>query len=386
MLLRLGVAVAAGLAGLAAGCRDAPNLFDSPELEPLGPAPYRLTFNPADDGMPTWAGGSDSLLYLAEDPVRGLRILRIIHREGGAAATVFPDLQGGSISVQLESGAADPAGRRVAMLSLLSFHPETLCAPAVPTCVPSILLLFTPSRLDSALIRVRARGEIGPLDADPSLVVRYEGRLFDTSQTPFGLPGTWVIDLHPFQTRYNDTGRLPTGHSWSPDGARLVFSDGLRLSIWDLTASQAPPIPGIDDGARPAWSPTGEWIAYEHLQRGVQSTVFCEHRDTFGAVGCVEQRTEWTIDAERIMIVRPDGSGSRVLAFGSGPAWSGDGQRVFYTAPDGIRSVAVDGSDDMAIPGTEAGDESAVSPDGRWLAFSRSDEGGRDIWIVELEP
>jgi hypothetical protein len=114
--------------------------------------------------------------------------------------------------------------------------------------------------------------------------------------------------------------------------------------------------------------------------------VFCEHRDSFGVVGCVEQRTEWTIDAEQIVIVRPDGSGSRVLAFGSGPAWSGDGRRVFYTAPDGIRSVAVDGSDDMAIPGTEAGDESAVSPDGRWLAFSRSDEGGRDIWIVELEP
>ncbi len=383
---RLGGAVAVGLVVLAIGCRDAPALFDSPDLEPLGPAPFRLTFNPADDRAPTWVGGSDSLLYLAEDPTLGLRVLRVIHREGGTATAVFPELQSGSISVQLETAIADPVGGRVAMLSLLSSNPVRLCAPAVPTCVPSIVPLPTPSRLDSALIRVRARGSIGPPEADPSLVVRYDGRFFDTSQNPFGLPGTWVIDLHPFQSRYNTTGRPPTQPSWSPDGTRLVFSDGLHLSTWDLSANDPQQIPGTDDGIRPAWSPTGEWISYELLLRGLQLTTFCEHRDSFGVVGCAELRTQWTIDGQQIVIVRPDGSETRVLASGSGPTWSGDGQRVFYTAPDGIRSVALDGSDDLGIPGAEAGDEPAVSPDGRWLAFSRSDAGGRDVWIAQLEP
>lgn len=379
-------ALAVGLAVLAAGCRDVPTLFDSPELEPLGPAPFRLTFNLADDRAPTWVGGSDSLLYLAENPANGLDVLRVIHREGGPATVVFPELQGGSISITLESAVADPVGGRVAMLSLLSSNPASLCAPAGPTCVPSIEPLPTPSRLDSALVRVRTRGETGPPDTDPSLLVRYEGRLFDSSQNPSGLPGVWVIDLHPFQSRYNMTRRPPTQPSWSPDGDRLVFSDGLHLSTWDLSASDPQQIPGTEDGIRPAWSPTGEWIAYEHLQRGIQSSAFCEHRNQFGTLLCAEQRTQWPIDAVEVMIARPDGSETRVLASGSGPTWSGDGQRVFYTAPDGIRSVALDGSDDMAIAGTEAGDEPAVSPDGRWLAFSRSDMIGRDVWIVELEP
>ena len=379
------LAIVTGLSVLVGGCRDGPALFDSPELEPLGPAPFRLTFNPADDRAPAWIDGSDSLLYLAEDPTIGLDILRIIHREGGPAAPVFPELQGGSISVQLENATADPLGGRIAMLTLLSLNPASLCN-ATPTCEPSIGLLPAPSRLDSAFIRLRARGETGPPDADPSLIVQYEGRFFDTSQHPSGLPGVWAIDLHPFQRQFNTTGRPPSGSSWSPDGDRIVSSDGLRLFIWDLTESDPLPIPGTDDGIRPAWSPTGEWIAYEHLQRGMQSSAFCEHRSQFGTLSCAEQRTQWTIDAIEIVIIRSDGSDSQVLASGSGPTWSADGQRVFYVGPDGIRSVAVDGTGDMAVPGTEGGDDPVASPDGRWLAFSRPGLAGRDVWIVELTP
>lgn len=377
------LAIAIGLA--AAGCKDGPALFESAELEPLGPAPYRLTFNPADDTGPTWVAGSDSLLYLAEDVTTGLRVLTIIHREGGPATAVFPEIQGGSISVQLESAVADPVSGRVAMLSLLSAHPTSLCAPGAPDCVPS-LTNADPSRLDSALIRVRARGETGPPDNDPDLLVKYEGRLFDTALPFSGLTGTWVIDLYPFQRRFNETGRPPTRPAWAPGGSRLVFSDGLRLSTWDPAATLTQEVAGTDDGVRPAWSPNGEWLAYEYLVRGVQTAAFCEHRDSFGVLHCAEQRTQWEVDAVEIVIVRPDGSDSRVLASGSNPSWSGDGQRIFYTSPAGIRSVAIDGSDDVAVPGAEGGDEAAASSDGRWLAFSRSAATGSDIWIVELRP
>lgn len=379
------LAIVTGLSFLVGSCGDVPALFDAPELEPLGPAPFQLTFNPADDRAPAWIGGSDSLLYLAENPTIGLDVLRIIHRQGGPAETVFPELQGGSISVQLETAAANPLGDRIAMLTLLSPNPTSLCN-ASPTCEPDIGPLPAPSRLNSALIRLRERGETGPPDTDPNLVVRYEGRVFDTSQHPLGLPGVWAIDLHPFQRQFNNTDRTPSGPSWSPDGDRIVTSDGLRLLIWDLTETDPLQIPGTDDGIRPAWSPTGEWIAYEHLQRGMQSSAFCEHRNQFGTLSCAEQRIQWTIDAIEIVIIRSDGSDSQVLASGSGPTWSSDGQHVFYVGPDGIRSVSVDGTDDSAVPGTEGGDDPAVSPDGRWLAFSRTGTAGRDVWIVELTP
>jgi Tol biopolymer transport system component len=48
----------------------------------------------------------------------------------------------------------------------------------------------------------------------------------------------------------------------------------------------------------------------------------------------------------------------------------------------------VAGDDPQPVPDTENGQDPAVSPDGRWLAFSRLQPGteNSDIWIVDLEP
>jgi len=53
-----------------------------------------------------------------------------------------------------------------------------------------------------------------------------------------------------------------------------------------------------------------------------------------------------------------------------------------------IWSVSQAGDDPRPVPDTENGRDPAVSPDGRWLAFSRVQSGTTniDIWIVALEP
>ena len=82
-----------------AACRDAPELLDPPELEPLGPAPYQLTFDPARELAPSWSTSGDSVIYVTErlgrhpndpqDSVRFGRPLKAIHREGGMARRVW---------------------------------------------------------------------------------------------------------------------------------------------------------------------------------------------------------------------------------------------------------------------------------------------------------
>jgi Tol biopolymer transport system component len=145
----------------------------------------------------------------------------------------------------------------------------------------------------------------------------------------------------------------------------------------------------------PAWSPTGDWIAFERYSKGDLTEASCEVRQAPvppetdpGPVICYEQRRSWPLLGWTIALIRPNGSDLRLLPAGNRPAWSADGQRVYYEAGSRIWSVGIDGQDPAPVPATTQGLQPAVSPDGRWLAFARSDTltAASDIWIVELEP
>lgn len=98
------------------------------------------------------------------------------------------------------------------------------------------------------------------------------------------------------------------GPSWSPDGRRLavVISRSGRWSIvlYDLGTSR---LDSLAEGDDPAWSPTGEWVAYFET-------------DT------------------KCVLVHPDGTGRRVIrntsgwlgyrAFNKRPVWSPDGKQL----------------------------------------------------------
>lgn len=404
------VAIGALLVGLAASCRDAPELLEPAELPPLGPAPYRLTYDPGRDISPTWSASGDSVIYVTEDllppppppalqdSLRFGRPLRIVHRAGGVASKVFPNLQTSNTGTVALDFAAQSSDGRVAAFTLLPLLDPSLCGNTVAECDPPLDPAVAGEalpRLNEGLLRVREpNAATAPVD-DAQMIVEFPGRSFDPSEQPLGLAGLWRVDVHPFQRRFNANRRAPTRVSWAPEGDRLVYSDGVSLWIWNPDTGTKSAIPGSEDGVNPAWSPDGQWVAFERFERGALAESRCAHHQApippdpdFGPVICVEQRRSWPLLQQTLALIRPDGSGLRSLPEGSRPAWSGDGSRIYYEALGRIWSVAADGSDARPVPDTENGFMPAPSPDGTQLAFARIDPftARSDIWIVGLEP
>jgi Tol biopolymer transport system component len=91
----------------------------------------------------------------------------------------------------------------------------------------------------------------------------------------------------------------------------------------------------------------------------------------------------------RLAVVRPDGSGLRLLGEGREPAWAPDSRSLYVRRGDAIVHVPLETPAGAApVPGTERGGSPAVSPDGKWLAFTRRDPGstGLDLWVKRLTP
>jgi len=178
--------------------------------------------------------------------------------------------------------------------------------------------------------------------------------------------------------------RAPDGISdvaVAPDGARALYVEprGLErsaLMLLDLDSGATRPLaddPGFS-AAAPAWSPPGDFIAFE--RRAV----------TAGALG-----------VPRVWLGQPDGS---IL----GPLTSGDGADISYApawSPDGNSVAFVDGlsqelkiysffTDETAALPARTGERASWLPDGSALVISAAEDGAAGLRLrlrrVGVEP
>jgi Tol biopolymer transport system component len=275
--------------------------------------------------------------------------------------------------------------------------------------------------------------------------------------------GTLGSDLFAFDTSSLATARLtfqsgPNDYEsrWSPDGTRVAFShsDFLGSGIYTMNADGSDRRQltfgsrgDFDDHLFPAWTPDGEWIAFQNQREGVGTIgplgIYMVRKD-----GTELVRVPGTTNADRMEDVRPeieescvglppaqrtpecytlvftrgyaslltdirqirgDGSGSRVLIGASGLSYdarvSPDGTRLAYVSREGqgpkgalysifVADLTTDPVVQPSSPVVTGGDgqnEHPVwSPDGSMLAFTRavipsagSPVTDRDVWLTD---
>ncbi len=384
-LMRMRLKRALLLAVLTTACRDAdPPFLIEPPAWPDSPA-IRLTFNPADDRAPVWNRAGDSIYYVAHGyppfPHRP-GIILATSRTGGVAVPVQPAMQ---LNVAQEPwlAAAAISAQNLALIQVTRLEPYE-CGVTCPTVTTNIQGIHP--KLQSARLRIR------PLDApagpDAHIIpVVFEGTRHDSTRHPFSVEFVHTHHAHPFQRNFNLFEDAFFRPSWSPDGGRVVFSDGLDLYIWQVGAVQPTKIAGTADGVWPAWSPDGQSIAYTRLPRSLPQLITCFCTDDKGNVVAVYETT-FHDDTERtgtLVVIGADGTGARELGSGVAPAWTPDSRTIIAARADNLFVIDVATGAAQPIPNTNNGFEPAVSPDGNQLAFARRNEGGsHDVWVVRL--
>ena len=378
--------LAAMLALALCGCREAPRGFEPVDpFDSISPGDAgRLTWNFGADQVPAWSPSSDSLYYSISFGYPGLPefrdILAMVPRRPGRAQVLIESLYRGRPSMpQLMAPAVSPDGQSIAFVEVIQDNIADHCPSGTycPTGPGAPSLQASSAELQQGILRVRAMRGDGA-----------EARLaFDFDDQPH-----YVRISHPFQRQYHRDRAQTFRPSWSTDGKRLVFSDGQRLLVWTVGSPSATPIPNTQDGVWPAWRPNSNTVAFIQLRRLGSYYVQCQCNNEDPSKGSPQHRTIYLDGDERggeLLTINIDGSGRHSLGEGETPAWSPNGQTLFVSRADHIWRMNPDGSNAQMIENTKFGFEPQVSPDGKWLAFSRSRDRDifrrmYDIWVVGL--
>jgi len=370
---------------ITASCREGVPPFTPAPETPSEADPRQLTFGLGDERNPQWSADGDSIYFQSNNwyDAPGPGTLLRISPDGGHASPLA-DYAQPVAATYLADPVTPRNGGSLAYLHFARIRAATSCAPANPSN-PNSCVVAEPL-LDSAVLRVRSSTAINPATTDPGLAIHYAG--LD--------PGQWGSEPPPYQQHaYQFQIDLRSGESvqlrssWSPDGSRLVFSDGLGLDTWAPAEPAATPLPDTDRGVSPAWSPDGNWIAFTIIERADSMIAVCG----CGPGNVVQHlRTWWPVAGYLVALIHPDGTGLTELGAGREPAWAPDSRSLYVrrtvAGEDAIYRIPVDQpTSAVMIDGTSGGRTPAVSPDGAWLAFIRRKPDltkDLDLWITSL--
>ena len=160
----------------------------------------------------------------------------------------------------------------------------------------------------------------------------------DGKSVAFEHHGLWALDVATGSTRLI----AAVGHDPAWRGGAIAFDANNVIYVADGSSTQA-----VARGARPVWSPDGNWLAYER---------------------------KGTVWAQRL-----DDHVERGLGRGSSPRWFAGGTKVAYGGAFGeLETVDVAGGTPRVLYNSEQIDREPVpSPDGSQIAFV-SDRDGED--------
>jgi Tol biopolymer transport system component len=168
-------------------------------------------------------------------------------------------------------------------------------------------------------------------------------------------PGGAVLRRIPITASATD--RIVGDISWSSDGSRFVYADGVGLFIASVNRDKPRLLAAGEDLNGPDWSPRGNEIAFVRDPSSVRG-------------GLIE-------------IVGVNGRGLRPIARGFEPDISPDGKRIAFATAVGVFVMPMAGGKSTLVAPEAAHPE--WSPDARYLAFTQDmvcGEAGCDGRVV----